>query len=468
MQLTYLAHASLLVEEDGVRLVTDPWLDGPTYLGAWWHFPAPAARGADLAGVDWVYLTHEHVDHFHEPTLACLPRSTPILIGRFMTSRFRDRLRALGFADVRELPHGEEVALSPSLHVTSYQYRADDTALVVRGRDGTVLDLNDSLTRDRSLAQILDRHPRIDLLAASFANAEAYPIVYDFDDPAERVDWDDASRFDGFLEKVRQIAPAAFAPFASMFCFLDEELFALNDRIVTPAPLVARARAGEVRAAPLPLDPGDRWSPARGHEVERPVDWARKDALLVEYAARAAPELARRRAAARVPGGRAALADAFAARFRGFLHRVPWPVRRALDVSIRFDVTGEAAQLLWLRFGGGRLELAAPARDDAWDVKITVPGWALHRVLAGRDTWQTLGISCRFRVALRPHVRERELLFWTLLYLDDLGYLTLGPLLSPRALGVVARRHREVREYARGLLGGRFVQQSLRDKFAVK
>ena len=76
MELTYLAHACLLVEAGGVRLATDPWLDGPTYLGAWWHFPEPAARGADLRA-DYVYLTHEHVDHFHEPTLRALPARPP-------------------------------------------------------------------------------------------------------------------------------------------------------------------------------------------------------------------------------------------------------------------------------------------------------------------------------------------------------------------------------------------------------
>ena len=69
MKVTYLAHASLLLEAGGIRLVTDPWLDGPTYLSAWWHFPEPAMSGAALAGIDYVYLTHEHVDHFHEPTL---------------------------------------------------------------------------------------------------------------------------------------------------------------------------------------------------------------------------------------------------------------------------------------------------------------------------------------------------------------------------------------------------------------
>src|SRR5687767_7074107 len=172
MRLTYLAHACFLVETGGVRLITDPWLDGPTYIAAWWHFPEPALSASQLGRIDYVYLTHEHVDHFHAPTLAKLPRQTPILIGKFMLPRFRDKLAALGFTDVRELPHGREVKLGREgeLRVTSYQYRADDTALVLADAETTVLDLNDCLLRSRSLEQVLSRHPRIDLLAASFAN----------------------------------------------------------------------------------------------------------------------------------------------------------------------------------------------------------------------------------------------------------------------------------------------------------
>jgi UDP-MurNAc hydroxylase len=466
--VTYLAHASLLVEAGGVRLVTDPWLEGPTYLGAWWHFPAPAARAADLTRVDYVYITHDHVDHFHVPTLLALPRRTPLLVGRFMSRRFRRKLEGLGFSDVRELPHGREVALGAGgLQVTSYQYRADDTALVLCDREATLFNLNDCLLRAASLEQVLTRHPRIDLLAMSFANAEAYPIVYDFDDPQERVDWDDASRFDAFLDKVRRIGPQAFVPFASMFCFLSEELFPINDRIVSPALLCRRAAAGEVSARALPMNPGDVWTPEGGHQVVSDVDWARKPELLREYARRHAPALAAQAGAEIVPGGRAALGAAFAECFRGFAARVPLALRPRLELSIRWDVTGPAGGTRWLRFDRGRLYLDPPGADDRWDVRITIGDWPLWRALTRADTWQSLGISCRFRVALRPGMREREVFFWFLLYLDDMGYLEPLRLLTPRALGVAMRRHRELREYAAAVLGGRFVASNLRGKFGA-
>ncbi|HEY2743014.1 MAG TPA: MBL fold metallo-hydrolase [Polyangia bacterium] len=467
MRLRYLAHASFLVEAGGVRLVTDPWLDGPTYLGAWWQFPAPAARAAELGPIDYVYLTHEHVDHFHEPTLRALPRDVTILIGRFMSPRFRDKLRALGFARVRELPHGRQVALGDRLRATSYQYRGDDTALVLDDGEATLFNLNDCLLRGRSLAAVLERHPHPDLLAMSFANAEAYPIVYDFEDPLERVDWDDRSLFDGFLDKVRLVAPRAFVPFASMFCFLSDELFAINERIVSPATLLARARAGEVAAVGLGMNPGDRWSPERGHEIVAPVDWSRKNEILRRYQQERAAELAALAAAEIVPGGRDALAAAFAAFFDGFAARIPAPLRKRLDLSLRIDVDGPAGGVFWLRFSRGKLDRAPPPTDDAWDARLVVRDWPLWRAVTRADTWQSFGVSCRFRVTLRRGVREREVLFWFLLYLDDMGYLSPWRLVGPRALGVAWRRRRELAEYARELAGGRFVDESLRGKFSA-
>jgi L-ascorbate metabolism protein UlaG (beta-lactamase superfamily) len=403
----------LLVESGDVRLVTDPWLDGPTYLGSWWQFPEPVLRGADLRATH-VYLTHEHADHLHPPTLAAIPKHTPILIGRFMTPRFRSRLAALGFTDVREMPHGKAVTLG-DLRLTSYQYRADDTALVIEGPGGTILDLNDCLLRAGALDHLLARHPRIDLLLASFANAEAYPIVYGFEDPTEQPDWDDRVRFDDFLDKVRTIDPVAFTPFASSFCFLSPEQRWLNTRIVSPEGLLARARAGEVKAEGLAMNPGDFWTPERGHDVRGEVDWSRKEETLERYAQAHAGEIAAVRAGEHVPGGRAALERVFRAYFAAFSARVPPPLRKVLDLSLRIEVTGPAGCTLWARWSRGRLDLSAPRSDDAWEVALEVPDFVFWVMVSRGDWWQHLGVSCRFRVKLRPGVRSREVWLWTLL-----------------------------------------------------
>ena len=74
LAITWLGHATVLVEIDGVRMITDPVLRdriGPLVR---------IAPDVDLAGpVDCVLLSHLHADHTDLPTLRALERSGPVL-----------------------------------------------------------------------------------------------------------------------------------------------------------------------------------------------------------------------------------------------------------------------------------------------------------------------------------------------------------------------------------------------------
>lgn len=51
MKITKLGHCCLLIEEQGLKILTDP--------GAW------SVRQNEVKGVDVVLITHEHPDHYH-------------------------------------------------------------------------------------------------------------------------------------------------------------------------------------------------------------------------------------------------------------------------------------------------------------------------------------------------------------------------------------------------------------------
>jgi L-ascorbate metabolism protein UlaG (beta-lactamase superfamily) len=99
-RITYVGHATVLVEMDGVRLLTDPVLRrrvGPL----WRHGPAPDPGLAE--NVDAVLLSHLHHDHADAPSLRRLSRTIPV----FAAPGARGFLEGLGFADVHELAPGE-------------------------------------------------------------------------------------------------------------------------------------------------------------------------------------------------------------------------------------------------------------------------------------------------------------------------------------------------------------------------
>ncbi len=101
-RITWLGHASVLIDLDGARVLTDPVLRrrvGPLVRGA----PPPGAP----ADVDVVLISHLHADHLDLPTLRRLGSPTiiaPAGSGRWLAQR--------GFGDVRELSPNASVSMA--------------------------------------------------------------------------------------------------------------------------------------------------------------------------------------------------------------------------------------------------------------------------------------------------------------------------------------------------------------------
>jgi L-ascorbate metabolism protein UlaG (beta-lactamase superfamily) len=104
LRITWMGHSTVLVELDGVRLLTDPVLR-PRVL----HLRRTGASVDDaaLAGVDAVLVSHAHHDHLDVPTLVRLGRSLPVVVPRGAGPLLRRR----GFVHVVELSRDEETAV---------------------------------------------------------------------------------------------------------------------------------------------------------------------------------------------------------------------------------------------------------------------------------------------------------------------------------------------------------------------
>ena len=102
-QLTYIGHATVLVDLDGVRLITDPVLR-PRVLHLRRVGAIPAAA---LRGLDAVLLSHAHWDHLDLPSLERLGKELPIVCPKGLAAL----LRRKRFTHVTTLDVGDEVTI---------------------------------------------------------------------------------------------------------------------------------------------------------------------------------------------------------------------------------------------------------------------------------------------------------------------------------------------------------------------
>jgi L-ascorbate metabolism protein UlaG (beta-lactamase superfamily) len=113
VSVTWLGHATVLINFYGVRVLTDPALFPRVGVDAWFttvglgRLTSCALAPSQLPPIDLVLLSHAHFDHLDRRSLRKIP-GRPALITAWATSDLVPRRR---FASVREMRWGDEVRI---------------------------------------------------------------------------------------------------------------------------------------------------------------------------------------------------------------------------------------------------------------------------------------------------------------------------------------------------------------------
>jgi len=100
-RVTFIGHATLLIEMDGVRVLTDPILR--QRIGPLTRMSGPPRREL-WEKPDVVLISHSHWDHLDYGSLKLVGMDTPIVAHRGMAGEFRQR----GFRRITEVVAGDE------------------------------------------------------------------------------------------------------------------------------------------------------------------------------------------------------------------------------------------------------------------------------------------------------------------------------------------------------------------------
>jgi L-ascorbate metabolism protein UlaG (beta-lactamase superfamily) len=101
-RVTFLGHATIVIEMDGVRVLTDPILR--SRVGPLVRLRTPL-EATQWANVDVVLISHSHWDHLDHGSLRLVGTEVPIIVPRGMGSGLRRR----GFRSVVEVRPGDGV-----------------------------------------------------------------------------------------------------------------------------------------------------------------------------------------------------------------------------------------------------------------------------------------------------------------------------------------------------------------------
>lgn len=96
MKITKLGHCCLLIEESGVRILTDP--------GAW------TTAQSEVKDLDVVLISHEHTDHFHLDSLKIVLKNNPKV--KIFTNSAVGKLLGAEKIDHEILEHGQHTQAS--------------------------------------------------------------------------------------------------------------------------------------------------------------------------------------------------------------------------------------------------------------------------------------------------------------------------------------------------------------------
>ena len=240
MQITYLGHAGLYIKTRGGTILCDPWKN-PAYFDSWFVFPDNSGLDWDMYGqADYLYVSHLHQDHFDPELLSeHVSRAATVLLPDFPVPDLRDALERLGFTKFTVLRNGEVVDLG-GVRVLSQalQSPADgplgDSALAVD--DGTARILNQNDARPTDL-DVLRSFGEYDVHLLQYSGAIWWPWTYELPEAAQ-LSFGAKKRANGLdraARFVKEIGARTVVPSAGPACFLDEELFSLNDLTGDPA-----------------------------------------------------------------------------------------------------------------------------------------------------------------------------------------------------------------------------------------
>ena len=268
--LTFLNHASFLIETEKSFLLIDPWYKGSAFNNGWSLLDQSIndlsiiQRLSNKTKSVNVWYSHEHSDHLSFPFLKLLQESklNPTIFFHYTQDKRVIRTLEKMHFQVIEQKQGSEYYLDENLSLTTWSHANYlDSYSLIKVNGISILNLNDCVIRDKKECLLIkDEIQRvtseINVLFTQFGYAN---WISNLDNPSLREEKANEKNLRINIQN-KFLEPEIIIPFASFIYFSHDENFFLNDNQNTPNKLRESPLLKEINDKIFFLKPYDKFT----------------------------------------------------------------------------------------------------------------------------------------------------------------------------------------------------------------
>ena len=202
MKIKHLSSASVLIQDEDSKIITDPWYIDGEFYGSWCHYPPCTVNPEDYDDIDGIYISHIHPDHFSVKTLEKMNKSIPIFIHKFHADFLKNAITQLGF-NVIEVEHDKSINIKNNLNIRilgadncnpelclryfgcglaekTFGSTQIDTLCAIDNGDQVIVNTNDCPypLAETSALRLKNHYKNINFLLFGYSSAAAYPQCF--------------------------------------------------------------------------------------------------------------------------------------------------------------------------------------------------------------------------------------------------------------------------------------------------
>lgn len=265
MRISWINHASYVLEIGNIKLITDPWIEGRVFNESWSLLVPTKFKYNDFKEITHIWFSHEHPDHFFPPNLKKIPpefrKNITVLFQKTKDLKVAEYCNNLDFKSVVELDEYDTFKLDEDVEITIGKVENDtDSWLFLKTSNHSVLNLNDCVFNQQKLDKLRNYLGKVDVLLTQFSFANWIGNKDDIEEMKKH-----AIRKQIEIKKYIQcFKPKYTIPFASYVWFCHQDNFHFNNyanKIDFIADYIAK-----LCSTPVVLSPGDTWIVGEKHD----------------------------------------------------------------------------------------------------------------------------------------------------------------------------------------------------------